>query len=378
MEEDRYFDNWDLDTVVRLGCRRRLSPPRQPDNPFAAFLLPPPQPQKEKPAPAPAPEPAKEPEADAGWRFPDLFAGGGQDGDELLMALLAAHPPLPQPTLPTPTPPPPPPTQQQQQQPPVVAAVDAPPPQVRAAAAPASALTRAQPSGRPVPGGVPRSKRRKNQVKKVVCHVPADGSSSDVWAWRKYGQKPIKGSPYPRGYYRCSSSKGCAARKQVERSRSDPNTFILTYTGEHNHAAPTHRNSLAGTTRHKFPSSAAPQPPPPSVVVGGAGAGDAQDQHQQPSPSPTSTSAAGLSPTTPLRTPSMEEEDDEEDELMVEDMEMAGEDELLFLTDGDDAAPLEPRSSLFDIGDEPFLSFPWVPAPTTAGEPATGAAGAGN
>ncbi|KAJ1278890.1 hypothetical protein BS78_04G113700 [Paspalum vaginatum] len=365
MEEERCFNNWDLDAVVRLGCRRRLSPPRQP-NSFASFL-PPPPPQKEKPVVVPAPEPAKEPEADAGWRFPDLYAGGGQDGDELLRALLAAPPP----PLPTPTPTSPPPQQQQQQPPlPAVTAVDVPLPLVRAASA------RAQPSGRQVPGSVPRSKRRKNQVKKVVCHVPADGSSSDVWAWRKYGQKPIKGSPYPRGYYRCSSSKGCAARKQVERSRADPNTFILTYTGEHNHAAPTHRNSLAGTTRHKFPSPAAPQPPPPSVVVGGAGAGagSGEAQHQQPSPSPTSTSTAGLSPTTPLRTPSMDEEEEEEDELLVEDMEIAGEDELLFLN-ADAGTPLEPMSSLFD---EPFLSSPWVTATTSAGEPATGAAGAGS
>ncbi|XP_022770504.1 WRKY transcription factor 22-like [Durio zibethinus] len=95
-----------------------------------------------------------------------------------------------------------------------------------------------------------RSKRRKNQLKRV-CEVPAEGLSSDVWAWRKYGQKPIKGSPYPRGYYRCSSSKGCLARKQVERNRSDPSMFIVTYTAEHNHPAPTHRNSLAGSTRQK-------------------------------------------------------------------------------------------------------------------------------
>ncbi|GAV85469.1 WRKY domain-containing protein [Cephalotus follicularis] len=95
-----------------------------------------------------------------------------------------------------------------------------------------------------------RSKRRKNQLKKV-CQVPVEALSSDIWAWRKYGQKPIKGSPYPRGYYRCSSSKGCLARKQVERDRSDPVMFIVTYTGDHNHPAPTHRNSLAGSTRRK-------------------------------------------------------------------------------------------------------------------------------
>ncbi|CAM8977488.1 unnamed protein product [Rhodiola kirilowii] len=99
-----------------------------------------------------------------------------------------------------------------------------------------------------------KPKRRKNQLKKV-CHVPAEALSSDIWSWRKYGQKPIKGSPYPRGYYKCSSSKACLARKQVERNRSDPTMFIVTYTADHNHPAPTHKNSLAGTTRNPNPLS---------------------------------------------------------------------------------------------------------------------------
>ncbi|XP_038982294.1 probable WRKY transcription factor 14 [Phoenix dactylifera] len=104
----------------------------------------------------------------------------------------------------------------------------------------------------------PGVKRRKSQAKKVVC-IPAPAAAgsrssgevvpSDLWAWRKYGQKPIKGSPYPRGYYRCSSSKGCSARKQVERSRTDPNMLVITYTSEHNHPWPTQRNALAGSTR---------------------------------------------------------------------------------------------------------------------------------
>ncbi|CAH8354846.1 unnamed protein product [Eruca vesicaria subsp. sativa] len=101
-------------------------------------------------------------------------------------------------------------------------------------------------------------KRRKSQAKKVVC-IPAPAAlnsrsngevvPSDLWAWRKYGQKPIKGSPFPRGYYRCSSSKGCSARKQVERSRTDPNMLVITYTSEHNHPWPIQRNALAGSTR---------------------------------------------------------------------------------------------------------------------------------
>ncbi|KAH0908187.1 hypothetical protein HID58_031508 [Brassica napus] len=110
-----------------------------------------------------------------------------------------------------------------------------------------------------------RSKRRKIQHKKV-CHVAAEALNNDVWAWRKYGQKPIKGSPYPRGYYRCSTSKGCLARKQVERNRSDPTMFIVTYTAEHNHPAPTHRNSLAGSTRQKT-SSDQPTTKSPTTTI---------------------------------------------------------------------------------------------------------------
>ncbi|KAL5746426.1 hypothetical protein ACOSP7_027572 [Xanthoceras sorbifolium] len=119
-----------------------------------------------------------------------------------------------------------------------------------------------------------RSRKRKTPQKKMVCHVTAENLSADLWAWRKYGQKPIKGSPYPRNYYRCSSSKGCAARKQVERSDTDPDVFIVSYTGDHTHPRPTHRNSLAGSSRIKFPraqnpvaDAATPNPHPSSTAT---------------------------------------------------------------------------------------------------------------
>ncbi|KAG5557027.1 hypothetical protein RHGRI_007319 [Rhododendron griersonianum] len=54
----------------------------------------------------------------------------------------------------------------------------------------------------------------------------------DDYTWRKYGQKPIKGSPHPRVYYKCSSVRGCPARKHVERALDDPAMLIVTYKGE--------------------------------------------------------------------------------------------------------------------------------------------------
>ncbi|CAI0414691.1 unnamed protein product [Linum tenue] len=121
-------------------------------------------------------------------------------------------------------------------------------------------------------------RKRRNQQKRVVQQVREEGISSDKWAWRKYGQKPIKGSPYPRSYYRCSSLKGCPARKQVERSTADPSIFIITYTSEHSHAHPTRRNSLAGSTRVKNSIT---------VVANGEGASATAavkgDEHYSPS-----------------------------------------------------------------------------------------------
>ncbi|CAM8930342.1 unnamed protein product [Rhodiola kirilowii] len=83
------------------------------------------------------------------------------------------------------------------------------------------------------------SKKRKHRVKRSI-KVPAISNKladipPDDYSWRKYGQKPIKGSPHPRGYYKCSGTRGCAARKHVERSIEEPNMLIVTYEGEHNH-----------------------------------------------------------------------------------------------------------------------------------------------
>lgn len=39
-----------------------------------------------------------------------------------------------------------------------------------------------------------------------------------------------------RGYYKCSSMRGCPARKHVERCLDEPTMLMVTYEGEHNHA----------------------------------------------------------------------------------------------------------------------------------------------
>ncbi|KAJ4826637.1 hypothetical protein Tsubulata_002243 [Turnera subulata] len=73
----------------------------------------------------------------------------------------------------------------------------------------------------------------------------------DGYRWRKYGQKAVKNSPYPRSYYRCTTQK-CTVKKRVERSFQDPSTVITTYEGQHNHPLPT---SLRGSAATMFSHS---------------------------------------------------------------------------------------------------------------------------
>ncbi|KAK6941087.1 WRKY domain [Dillenia turbinata] len=125
------------------------------------------------------------------------------------------------------------------------------------------------------------SKRRKVVDKKIVtvrveanvCKQKNEGPPSDFWSWRKYGQKPIKGSPHPRGYYRCSTSKGCSAKKQVERCRTDASMLIITYTSSHNHPGPDLRHT----------SNLISEEQPPTTPKQELGGGGETEQEQRPS-----------------------------------------------------------------------------------------------
>ncbi|XP_073006759.1 uncharacterized protein [Typha latifolia] len=103
----------------------------------------------------------------------------------------------------------------------------------------------------------PKSKGEKRQrqprfafvTKSEVDHL------EDGYRWRKYGQKAVKNSPYPRSYYRCTTQK-CSVKKRVERSYQDPSIVITTYEGQHTHQSPA---TLRGSA-HILP------PPPPAAV----------------------------------------------------------------------------------------------------------------
>ncbi|GFP78742.1 probable WRKY transcription factor 57 [Phtheirospermum japonicum] len=76
----------------------------------------------------------------------------------------------------------------------------------------------------------------------------------DGYRWRKYGQKAVKNSPFPR----CTSHE-CGVKKHIERSSEDPSVVITTYEGQHNHHTPASRAammppSLVSSQQLSFPT----------------------------------------------------------------------------------------------------------------------------
>eukprot|EP00249_Psilotum_nudum_P022450 c28521_g1_i3 orf=825-2567(+) len=72
--------------------------------------------------------------------------------------------------------------------------------------------------------------------------------SEDGYNWRKYGQKQVKGSEYPRSYYKCTYPN-CPVKKKVERAHDGQVTEIV-YKGEHNHVKPQSTRRMSLGTAH--------------------------------------------------------------------------------------------------------------------------------
>ncbi|KAM1069770.1 hypothetical protein ACFX13_001687 [Malus domestica] len=119
-----------------------------------------------------------------------------------------------------------------------------------------------------------RPRRRKDQgvINKITVPAPRIGNTEippeDGFTWRKYGQKEIMNSKFPRGYYRCTHQKlyNCPAKKQVQRLDNDPLTFEVMYRGEHTcHMSATAPSTLPPPTAdHHIPQdhlSATTEPP---------------------------------------------------------------------------------------------------------------------
>ncbi|XP_076948437.1 putative WRKY transcription factor 70 [Bidens hawaiensis] len=74
-------------------------------------------------------------------------------------------------------------------------------------------------------------KRRKT----IDSRMEVSDTIEDGYAWRKYGQKEILNSNFPRCYFRCTHKQGhgCKALKQVQKLEDGSNMFHIIYFGHH-------------------------------------------------------------------------------------------------------------------------------------------------
>ncbi|KAH0465441.1 hypothetical protein IEQ34_005544 [Dendrobium chrysotoxum] len=117
--------------------------------------------------------------------------------------------------------------------------------------------------------GTDSKKRCKKNVQSwtIVTSVP----HFDGHQWRKYGQKRIHSSEFPRSYYKCTHSKdqGCKATKTIQQKEdkiSNPPKYVVSYSMHHTckaietHEIPIVVDSLAITNEHSTSSSQVASP----------------------------------------------------------------------------------------------------------------------
>lgn len=111
----------------------------------------------------------------------------------------------------------------------------------------------------------------------------AAAPAEDGYSWRKYGQKQVKHSEYPRSYYKCTHPS-CQVKKKVERSHEGHVTEII-YKGTHNHPKPAQSRRPGAVPVHPFGDAQADAADNPagSQWHNNAGAQDGVDAAASPS-----------------------------------------------------------------------------------------------
>ncbi|GLU09495.1 hypothetical protein SLE2022_263550 [Rubroshorea leprosula] len=113
-----------------------------------------------------------------------------------------------------------------------------------ASLAPVSSINASTATNQQMPPSLPDSSISKKELSDVShtdqqsqpSSFSVDKPADDGYNWRKYGQKQVKGSEYPRSYYKCTHPN-CPVKKKVERSLDGQVTEII-YKGQHNHQPP--------------------------------------------------------------------------------------------------------------------------------------------